>query len=72
MNAKVVQIDEAFIVDFLGLHLNGNYFWGMISIMIFEPYQLTAHEASNLISSGSLTSVELVNSCLNQLSKTEN
>jgi len=40
--------------------------------MIFEPYQLTAHEASNLISSGSLTSVELVNSCLNQLSKTEN
>ena len=37
--------------------------------MNFEPYQLTAHEASNLISSGSLTSVELVNSCLNQFSR---
>ena len=46
-------------------------FWGMISIMNLEPYQLTAHKASNLISSGSLTSLELVNSCLNQFSKTE-
>jgi len=26
LNAKVVQIDKAFIVDFLDLHLNGNYF----------------------------------------------
>lgn len=51
---------------------NIHYLLGIKFIMNTEPCQLTATEAFNLISSGSLSSVDLVTSCLNQISKTEN
>jgi len=40
--------------------------------MIKEPNTLTAMEAVNSIASGSLSSVDLVQSCLDQISKTDN
>lgn len=40
--------------------------------MIKEPNSLTAMEAVNSIASGSLSSVDLVQSCLDQISKTDN
>ena len=39
--------------------------------MIKEPNTLTAMEAAASISSGSLSSVDLVQSCLDQISKTD-
>ena len=51
---------------------NIHYLLGIKFIMNTEPCQLTATEAFNLISSGLLSSVDLVTSCLNQISKTEN